>query len=138
MNLSLIHPDLIPLEIPKTTLKRHVNDIQSDEVDIFAVKKYKLTEIDIDEIYRLNKICYNSLLYDDFEYIVEYCCNLQRGIINKDNKTIILSGEKSNDVYNFMYYHLKDPENDILPILIVDGCLLEYFVGNGYKHILCK
>lgn len=145
MQLSLVHPDSAPL--PKLNndslndslvipvLKRY-NRFYSDDTsedNIFYLNRPQIKKhTNIDEIYLLYKICYNSLSIKDFKFLIKYCNDLQKGIYC--NQTILLSGPKSKHIYNFINHNLSD-SNYTLPILIIDNrCNPEYF-GNAVHLI---
>ncbi len=140
MQLSLVHPDSAPLpksdtyslDIPVLRrYNRYYSDNQNDNIFYMnrpQIKKYT----NIDEIYLLYKICYNSLSIKDFKFLIKYCNDLQKGIYC--NQTILLSGPKSKHIYDFINHNLTD-SNYTLPILIIDDrCNPEYF-GNAVHLI---
>ncbi len=140
MQLSLVHPDSAPLpksdtyslDIPVLRrYNRYYSDNQNDNIFYMnrpQIKKYT----NIDEIYLLYKICYNSLSIKDFKFLIKYCNDLQKGIYC--NQTILLSGPKSKHIYDFINHNLTD-SNYTLPILIIDDrCNPEYF-GNALQLI---
>lgn len=128
MQLSLVHPDKAPLSKEETfnlsvPILRRYNRYYSTEEDkqennIFYINRPQIKKhSNIDEIYLLYKICYNSLSIKDFKFLIKYCNDLQKGIYN--NQTIILSGPKSRQIYNFINYNLVDT-NCSLPVIIID------------------
>ena len=144
MQLSLVHPDSAPLpksdscslDIP--VLRRYnryysEEKEQKDDLNIFYINRPQIKKhTNIDEIYLLYKICYNSLSIKDFKFLIKYCNDLQKEIYC--NQTILLSGPKSKHIYDFINYNLKDA-NYTLPILIIDDrCNPEYF-GNAVHLI---
>ena len=140
MQLSLVHPDSAPLpksdsyalEIP--VLRRYNRYYSDDHSDnIFYINRPQIKKhTNIDEIYLLYKICYNSLSVKDFKFLIKYCNDLQKGIYCK--QTILLSGPKSKQIYDFINHNLSD-SNYTLPILIIDErCNPEYF-GNAVHLI---
>lgn len=144
MQLSLVHPDSAPLPKSDTysldipVLRRYNRYYsnekeQNDDSNIFYMNRPQIKKYtNIDEIYLLYKICYNSLSIKDFKFLIKYCNDLQKGIYR--NQTILLSGPKSKHIYDFINHNLSD-SNYTLPILIIDDrCNPEYF-GNAVHLI---
>ncbi len=135
MQLSLAHPDSVPLpklndSLVMPVLKRYNRFYSDDNSDnIFYLNRPQIKKHNnIDEIYLLYKICYNSLQTKDFKFLINYCNDLQKGIL--DNRNIIITGPKNNYVYKFIYNNLTDP-NINLPIMMLNEELGIHYIDNS-------
>lgn len=153
MLLSLVHPDLLnesqssPLPIPalKRGNRNRTNAIE-DINNIFHIKEnYALPYASLDDMYMLYKLCANNLCEDDFKFIINYCKRLQQGIVDPDIK-IILTGNKSQEIYKFITFNLALSDREkhnlqiALPVMIIHSDLepeIYYGANNYYRIIKC-
>jgi len=141
MQLSLVHPDSAPLpklnndslndSLVMPVLKRYnrfySDDTSEDNIFYLNIPQIK-KHTNIDEIYLLYKICYNSLSIKDFKFLIKFCNDLQKDIL--DNRNIIITGPKNNYVYKFIYNNLTDP-NINLPVMMLNEELGIHYIDNS-------
>ncbi len=158
MLLSLVHPDLLnesqnsPLPIP--ALKRgnrnrsnavEYNNSNNNDNIFHTNSSHSVPYASLDDMYLLYKLCANILCEDDFKFIIGYCKRLQQGIIDPNVK-IILSGNKSGEIYKFITFNLAladretlNLENNVLPVMIIHPDLEPeiYYNLDCYRVIKC-
>jgi hypothetical protein len=160
--LSVIHPDLLDNStntndsynkipsIPQLKRSNNINNNNNNNNDndnninnIFysSESPQKLLCQSPKEFNLLSSICINSLNSDDYKFIINICNLFKQGIVDPNIK-IILSGNKSTEIYKFIYYHLSSDEkifNTSPHIMIIHPSYEpELYYSNAYRIIRCN